>query len=215
MPEVKFERCLTMSAYAAFLSLRRYLQSYPSSSIEAAIETLCRINSDASSLDYVGAAVLNQFISRDVELDYRLGLQAVIKEVLECGRPWWLRLVPYGREKVRSALSEDQIQCFRDAGLFDLIPDPDIVAWWDELASMVRGSADAERVVQGREAERLSFDRERKRLRELGINEDPAWVALEDNTGSKSNQESCSRNAGKQTMRSTAGWKAHGASTPD
>lgn len=46
----------------------------------------------------------------------------------------------------------------------------------------MRGAVDAERLVRAREAERLSLDYERKRLKGLGITLDPRWVAIEDNT---------------------------------
>lgn len=182
MTEMDVERCLTMSAYAALRALRSYLEINPSSSVASAVEVLRRTNSDFAELDYLAALTLHECFPLGVPRDHRGALRFLIREIIRFGRPWWLRLAPYGSEKLRSALDEDQSQCFRDAGLFDLIPDTETVAWWDELASFVRGYAEAERVSQGREAERLSFERERKRLKELGISEEPAWVALADST---------------------------------
>jgi len=171
-----------MSAYSAFVSLRRYLDNYPTAPVNSAVEVLRRINSESSGLDYPGAMLLHHRVPMEMRLDHRYGLRTVIKELVEAAQPWWLRLVPYGREKVRAALGQDQAQCFRDAGLFDLLPDEGVVSWWDELASTVRGLADTERVANGREAERLSFEHERERLKRLKIDGEPSWVALEDNT---------------------------------
>jgi hypothetical protein len=96
--------------------------------------------------------------------------------------PWWIRLVPYGRSKVVSVLTQDQFQCLREAGLFDPTPDAEAIAWWDEIGALVRGSVNTERMLRAREAERLSLNYERERLQTLGVELEPEWVSLDDNT---------------------------------
>ena len=74
------------------------------------------------------------------------------------------------------------MQCFREAGLFDGVPDDDVLAWWDHLANLARGTVDAEKMKRARHAERLSLEFELNRTRSLGIAKTPRWVALEDNS---------------------------------
>jgi hypothetical protein len=114
--------------------------------------------------------------------DSRLELRLVISKLIQLVQPWWLRLVPYGREQVRAALDPNQVQCLREAGLFDPVPTAEVIAWWDELSASVRGLVDTERMLQAREAERRSLQHERDRLKQLGLPLEPQWVSLEDNS---------------------------------
>jgi hypothetical protein len=93
-----------------------------------------------------------------------------------------LRLVPFGRDRVGSVLQQDQIQWLREAGLFDAVPDLDSIRWWERLGEAARGAVEAERLIRAREAERMSLEYERDRLRRLGIELEPQWVALDDST---------------------------------
>lgn len=180
---VDVHRCLTMAAYSAFVVLRSYLARNPSEDITAAIEIIRQTNSDDSGLDYVGGTSIHQLLQIDIsDSDRRTGLRLVVCELVKAAQPWWLRLVPYGRDRVRSALDQDQVQCFRNAGLFDALPDADVIAWWDEIGAAMRGTVDTERMVRAREAERLSLEYERERLKSLGVTLEPEWVSLEDNT---------------------------------
>lgn len=177
------DRCLTMAAYSAFVALRAYVEKNPEIDMPEAIDGICRTSADAVGLDYGGGImILEQVTVASGWRDDKSGLRTVIYELVKRGQPWWLRLVPYGRDKARAVLDEDQQQCLREAGLFDAVPAPDIVAWWDDIASFVRGTIDTERMARAREAERLSLELERERLRKLGINQQPEWVSLEDNS---------------------------------
>jgi hypothetical protein len=65
--------------------------------------------------------------------------------------------------------------------MFEPFPDDDILQCWSALEAFARREeADAKR-VQGRLAEKLSFEHERARLRRLGIVNEPRWVSLDDN----------------------------------
>jgi len=183
MAGMSIERCLTMSAYSGFLALCQYLRSHPTTSPEEAITTIQRINADAAYLDYTGGLMLHEHIGiEEFPEDHREFLRAVIRVIIQDMQPWWLRLTPYGREKVRASLEIDQVQCFREAGLFDPVPNEKIIAWWDEIASTIRGVANSERLARGRKAEKLSLEYERDRLKRIGVTHQPRWVSLEDNT---------------------------------
>lgn len=172
-----------MAAYSAFVSLHHYLSKNPQLERADAIAAIRHTNSDAFGLDFVGATGLCEILNlTDDWSDTKEGLRLFVFEYIKATQPWWLRMVPYGREKVRSALERDQVQCLREAGLFDPVPDAETVAWWDEIGALVRGTVDAERMIRAREAERLSLEHERARLKTLGIDKEPKWVSLEDNT---------------------------------
>ncbi|MEQ8379869.1 DUF3883 domain-containing protein [Parvibaculum sp.] len=148
-----------------------------------AIAVLRNSNTDEAALDYGAGEKIYQLFGGDpCGTNQRSDLQSTLRKLIQLCQPWWLRLSPYGRDKVKSALNQDEIQCLREAGLFDAVPGADIVAWWDEIAATVRGAVEAERMIRAREAERLSFEYEMARLESLGINFQPEWVSLNDNS---------------------------------
>ena len=172
-----------MSAFLGFLEIRSFLANHPSLTDTEAISSLKRVRSRSTGLDFRGGLTLLRKL--DLSLDWQLSqdyLRLFIFEWVKMTQPFWLRLVPYGREKLRGALDDDQIQCFRQAGLFDEMPDADALGWWDRLADLMRGAADAEKMRRARHAERLSLQFEFGRLKCLGISRAPRWVALEDNS---------------------------------
>ena len=177
------ERCVTVAAYSAFVLLRKYLAKNPSSTPDDAVSVIRATDSDDAGLDYVGGQEIHLRLNDSLDLGPATNhIRTVIGELIRVSRPWWLSLIPYGREKVKSALTRDQVQCLREAGLFDTFPKPEAVAWWDEMAGLARSEADKDRMLQARSAERLSLEYERHRLKELGIELEPVWVSLEDNT---------------------------------
>jgi len=178
-----YDRCLTLAAYSAYTALREYLSRHPTVSLHEAAASVASINSDASALDYTGGKTIYELIDPSLEwTNSRDGLRLVLLEFVTITKPWWIRLVPYGRTKVRTALTEDQLQCLREAGLFDKTPSADAIGWWDEIAALVRGTVDAEKMLRARDAERLSLEHERERLKRLGVELEPEWVSLDDNT---------------------------------
>jgi Protein NO VEIN, C-terminal len=66
--------------------------------------------------------------------------------------------------------------------LLDDEPDDIVVAWWDRVTGLVRLEGERQKQERSRRAERLSYEKEKKRLRQLGINLNPVWMGLEDNT---------------------------------
>ena len=179
----RIEEAFSMAAFLAFLELRSFRTDHPSLTDEEAVASLVSVRSNASGLDFSGGLALLR--SLDSSLDWeptKDRLRLFVYEWIRLVEPGWLRLVPYGREKLRKALGPDEVQCFRGAGLFDESPDNEAIEWWDRLAALMRGVSDAERMKRARLAERLSFEHERTRLNRLGISKEPKWVALEDNT---------------------------------
>lgn len=172
-----------MAVFSAFVRISKTLREQPALDVKGAAELIRKTSHDSYALDFEAAIELID--SSVIELkgsSYDAQLRHFLIALIRLEQPWWLRLVPYGRDKLRMALDADRLQCFKSASLFDEIPDSEVVAWWDELGSLVRGAVDSEKMISAREAERLSLEHERKRLHKLGIAKDPLWVALDDNT---------------------------------
>ncbi len=179
----KIDDALSMAAFLAFLELRSFCTDYPSLTDAQAVASLNSLRSSASGLDFRGGLALRRVLDSSVEWKQTTNcLRHFVFEWVRLVEPRWLRLVPLGREKVRTALDRDHAQCFREAGLFNEVPDDEVIEWWDRVAAMMRGVSDAEKMKRARLAERLSFEHERRRVKGLGIRDEPKWVSLEDNS---------------------------------
>ena len=173
----------TMSAFLAFVAIRSYRMSNPHLSVHEVIESLTKLKAGATGLAFGAGVKLDEALDDTCEWgDNPESLLLFVSQYIVDAEPWWLRHVPYGREKVKSMLGGDQLQCFREAGLFDETPDSTVIEWWDELAAQVRSGQEADRVTRSRLAERMSLEYEAARLQKLGVRRTPKWVALEDNT---------------------------------
>lgn len=172
-----------MSSFVALIGLRRYLHDHPDTPAEEAAVSLQRSDADLAAADFAGALRLHEQLANDVDFsDPIAGLRVGLCILIESHRPWWCRFFPYGRLRLATALTQDELQTFRSAGLFDEQPPSEVVEWWDAFASLMRMEVDETNNAQGRHGERLSLDHERKRLEVLGIAEEPKWVALDDNS---------------------------------
>ena len=175
------ERYLSMAGFLAFLELRAYKSDRGVSESEV-IESLERLKPSAHGLDYCAGRVLRELLDDDFGWDgTQLSVRRFVFELVHLAKPWWLTAVPNGRASVKVALTRDERQCFRQAGLFDDVPDDETIRWWDSIAALVRSEQDTDRMVRARRAEQWSLEYERTRLRHDGIDREPEWTALEDN----------------------------------
>ena len=183
MPQARNEPLLTMSAFCGLVALRRYAAMHPNVPVPDAVHAVRRLSADDAHHDYGAAVTLHAFIGDDCASDDVVPLfQDTISSVVRRNRPWWIRLAPLGRARLRAALNPNEAQCFEAAGLFIEMPTTDVLAWWDSLAQAARAAENDGKLQQGREAEQLTLAFERERLARLGIERDPKWIALEDNT---------------------------------
>jgi hypothetical protein len=171
-----------MSALSGLLALRRYTSAHPEISRENAIAGLKRVSPDDGCHDYKVALELDEVAGPTDYNDVPAFLRQTIASFIARNSPWWLRLAPYGRDRVRRALTTNENQCLEAAGLFTADPTEDILQWWDGLAQNVRATQDAAKMLRGRTAERLTMTYEADRLSRLGINNRPRWIALDDNS---------------------------------
>ncbi|WP_171136799.1 DUF3883 domain-containing protein [Ruegeria sp. HKCCC1038] len=182
MTPPSLDRCFSMAAFLAFVELRQFLSRHPSLPFSEALDSVKRLKTGASGLDFHAAVTLSSELDQDLPWDStKKGLRLFVYEWVRLVQPNWLRRVPNGREYVRTALTTDEAQCFREAGLFEHSPDDDAIAWWDKIAALIRGAVDAEKMERARLAERLSLQHEKQRLASLGIEREPKWMSLEDN----------------------------------
>jgi hypothetical protein len=172
-----------MSAFCGLVTLRKFHFRNPELELTEVIRVARRLSADDAHHDYEAAILLHDVVETDSGIDdtvtlYRETIAAVIREE----KPWWVRFAPLGRERLRSALTMNEAQCFEAAGLFSDMPTREVFTWWDALAQSTRSAEDDSRLRQGREAEQLTIAFERARLLSLGITLEPRWISLDDNT---------------------------------
>lgn len=176
------EQMFAMSAFEAAVLISTYRAQNPTLSNERLIELLRAIRSDFFANDYEAGLLLESWVGvLEVDAPREAAFRKMIDTLIAQLSPVWIRLARGGRDKVLQGLSDRGRQCFKSAGLLESPPPEDVRLWWDSLAGRARGQRDAELLEQGREAERLSIEREKERLASLGISLEPKWVAIEDN----------------------------------
>tara|TARA_R110002051_G_scaffold2830_1_gene14764 strand:+ start:11605 stop:12231 length:627 start_codon:yes stop_codon:yes gene_type:complete len=107
--------------------------------------------------------------------------QECIKVVVVQHQPLWAKAMRSGRKRFVQGLDFDDQDVFRAAGLMSDPPDEDVVLWWDAVSGLARLITDAEKMNQGRQAELLTIQRERERLKAEGVDKEPEWPGLDNN----------------------------------
>lgn len=172
-----------MSAFSAVIGLRRYLRDHPHTPLEEAVLSLQRSDADFAASDFDGGLQLHALLPAKIDfIEAEVCLRHSLSVLIHLRRPWWLRFFPSGRQRLATALTQDEFQTFRSAGLFAPTPSSEVVAWWDSLAAMERTQDNEQLTEHGRRGEFLSLQYERQRLLNDGIDDEPRWVALDDNS---------------------------------
>lgn len=96
-------------------------------------------------------------------------------------RRWRLKVLTEGRSRFLHKLNRDEQSLFRQAALLDNLPDDIALKWWDQITGRVRLDGEQERLERSRRAERLTIEREKLRLKGVGIELEPIWMGLENN----------------------------------
>ena len=174
------DRVLSMSAFEAAHALRQFRRKHPELANDELIHVARAVSVNFFPHDYNAGCLLEREIPEHVSDDLEAFFTGALEVIVRTYSPFWIRLAPSGRGRVCAALDDNGRQCFRNAGL--LGTSERAIAWWDRMATSVRSLQDAGRLAQGRQGERLSFVREKRFLAELGIDREPQWLALEDNS---------------------------------
>jgi Protein NO VEIN, C-terminal len=180
--DIPFERMFSMPAFEGLRVLRLYMEKQSKLPLSDLLPIVEKVEPDAYALDLDAASALVTLIEPSLPNDGALFYRGCISTVLLKHQPVWLRVLTLGRFRFLQKLARDEYSLFRQAALLDYEFDESVVAWWDTLAGSVRRFGDAERQERSRRAERLSYEKEKKRLKQLGITLKPIWMGLEDNT---------------------------------
>lgn len=182
MTDVDFSQVFTMSAFEALRVLRLRQTTYPGFGLSELAEIIRRVDTDGTSHDFDAAFQLDPIVLPTAAHDVPDFYQHCIEAAIPAFRPLWGRIITLGRTVFVQKLSRDEIQCFRSAGLLEDPPTRPIISWWDRVAAIARLRSDQEKMVRARQAEEMSLVYESKRLRQLGIDQMPVWMSIEDNT---------------------------------
>ena len=175
------ERIFSLSCFEGLRLFRIYSLQYPELDQVNLLSLIHKLEADAHTLNWEAAIYLSSFVEVGCPLDGYEFYRACIKGVLTKCRPPWIKLMRRGRSRFIDALKPNDKDAFAAAGLVNFPATLDIASCWDSLSGLARLGADQEKIVQGRAAEALTLDFERKRLKQIGIEKEPNWPGLEDN----------------------------------
>lgn len=174
-------RLFSMSAFEGLRLIRRTLIETPNLSVTEALNSIRVTEADAPSLDLEASSELHHIVE-SCEIDGHGFYRNCIRGVVLARFPVWIKAMKLGRQVFAAKLDEDDQSIFVAARLLDSPPDIAAVEWWDTIGHEVKLETDLEKMAQARAAERLSWELEKSRLLKHGINTDPVWVGLDDNT---------------------------------
>jgi Domain of unknown function (DUF3883) len=175
------ERLFAMPAFEGLREIRRRFYESPQTNLADIISAIRLTEADASSLDLEASCELHAIVEV-CELDGYGFYRHCIRAVVLSRFPIWVKTIRLGRQVFAAKLEEDDHTIFQNAGLLVSPPSADVVEWWDTVGHEIKLETDLEKMAQARAAEKLSWDFEKQRLLSLGIEKDPVWVGLDDNT---------------------------------
>jgi hypothetical protein len=178
---VTTERLFRASSFEGLRLIRRMLIQSPERAIEEIVAAIKLTEPDAPSLDLEASCELHEMVSL-CEVEGSEFYRHCIRGVVLARFPVWVKTIKLGRQVFAAKLDVDDHTIFENAGLLINPPSPDVIEWWDTLGHEVRLETDLIKMAQARAAEKLSWDSEKTKLLEQGIETDPVWVGLDDNT---------------------------------
>lgn len=175
------ERLLAFRCLECLRVIRAYKIEQGISDIKEIVATIKNIEADAGTFDFDAAIQLNDYLATDCVLDGPHYYRECIDTVFRTLQPTWARAMTQGRERFAASLNEDIAAVFSAAGIEENPVQLDFVSWWDQLAGAMRLDKDGSKMAQARQAEILTLEGEAKKLRDIGVPEQPKWVGLDDN----------------------------------
>jgi len=179
--EISTERVFSLPCFEGLRLLRQYSALQPKLSTDELISLVENIEADGSSLDLEASVHLATIVEADCPLEGGIFYQFCIKAVLLKHQPIWSKAMRTGRKRFVKTLDKNDQDVFAAAGLMADPPEQDVITWWDDVSGHARLIVDQLKMKQGRAAEILSLEHERKRLTELGVQREPKWPGLDDN----------------------------------
>lgn len=178
---ISTERVFSLSCFEGLRLLRKYGERHPHLAIDDLMLLIERVESDARSLDMDASVHLSSLVEMGCPLDGPAFYQVCIRAVIFKLKPIWSKAMRSGRRRFIKTLADNDQDVFAAAGLMHEPPPRHVVTWWDDVSGFARLISDQQKMDQGREAEMLTIEYERNRLKSLGIDKDPMWPGLDDN----------------------------------
>jgi hypothetical protein len=174
---------LTVASIGAAREIRIARGDHPELSDAELIRLLASVDSRLESMPLAPAFELESTLEPGFDFgNFAVAARTLLRRSIQTQPPVWLSAAVGGRTHVIELLTPNEVQLFSAAGLLQSPPDVACLEWWDDLARLYRASADERIMEQARTAERLSLEHEVTRLRSLGIERNPEWVAIDDNS---------------------------------
>ncbi len=178
---VSTERVFSLSCFEGLRLYRKYAADYPELPVAKLLSLIEEVEAEANVLDMEASVYLSALVEADCPLDGHDFYRACIKGALAKHRPIWAKLMRQGRSRFVKTLGSNDQDVFAAAGLMKVPATSHVVEWWDTVSGFARLSSDQEKMKQGRIAEMLTLELERKRLKKIGIERDPEWPGFDNN----------------------------------
>ena len=178
---ISTERVFSLPCFEGLRLLRKYRTIHPELRISDLLQLIDNVEADARSLDMEASIYLSELVEKDCPLEGHAFYQVCIKGVLLKHQPIWARLMRQGRQRFVKKLDRNDQDIFAAAGLMESPTPLPVVTWWDSVSGFARLLTENEKMEQGRAAEILSLEHERKHLRNIGVNLEPEWPGFDDN----------------------------------
>lgn len=178
---ISTERVFSLPCFEGLRLLRRYISKYPNLAIPDILSLIDGVEADAHSLDMEASVYLSEIVEKDCPLDGQVFYQTCIRGVLLKHQPMWAKMMRQGRQRFVKMLDLNDQDIFAAAGLMESPTPLHVVTWWDSVSGYARLLTDHEKMEQGRSAEVLTLEHERKRLKALRIDLEPEWPGFDDN----------------------------------
>lgn len=178
---ISTERLFSLSTFEGLKLFRSYSEKQPDLPDEEIVTLIEKLDPDGTSLDLEAAIYLGKLLGSGALLEGISFYQECIRVIVVEHQPLWAKAMRSGRRRFVRGLDKDDQDVFRAAGLMGNPPEKHVVIWWDHVCGLARLVTDTEKMNQGREAEMLTIERERKRLLSEGVEREPEWPGLDNN----------------------------------
>lgn len=176
----EFESVTRQSVFLGLVRLQELRRKYPETEDSELVRAAAAGTANDAAADVATAARLIDRLGLHGLEENATSMRRFLRKLLDDEQPRWAVAALRGRQALQSAMPQSVTQCFSFARLFDAMPDPDAVTWWDDLVESQRSSDNHVLKDRGREGERLTVHYETERLSRLGVDARPRWVALDD-----------------------------------
>ena len=178
---ISTERLFSLPCFEGLRLFRKYMAYHPDLATPDLLSLIDSVEADAHSLDLEASVYLSELVDKDCPLDGHAFYQTCIRGVLLKHQPIWAKMMRQGRQRFVKKLDPNDQDVFAAAGLMENPTPLHVVTWWDSVSGYARLLTDEQKMEQGRTAEILTLEYERKRLNALGIDLEPEWPGFDDN----------------------------------